>query len=467
MGETNREYPSITDFSSATVGAGNVMVDTLAWQKAIDWANAQQSYVRLPVIDLHLAEGAPPITGAAALIGVSPMRSRLFLEPDFVGTALTVQGAGFNGESTCFPMNGPTAFAHCVEELSAGVTLRNFSIIGNRSLHAVQHGIRIVGNVDHLTVEDLFLGYLHGRALWCGAPLGDVRGQLRESSFSRIRVRHCGVGDSTASVSFHYQNESPGHPGADSSNLFTLDDIHIVYPYGRGLEFVESGTHTATSSLYGVIGKKIMLHGRHIRDTRSVGALLHLEGRLKNLKLEVNFAFSDKGDVACRVACNPVSLCAPCDVTVEAMLGDVWSGVEIEGGENINWYCEQNSSVRREMMVVRKGVLGPVNVRCTGSPCFLRLPCDLALNGLEPVAVQGVHPGMGALAFMAVDNTGGTGDTLRIDAGGVAGTLTRAGDATVTPPTDTYMFTPDTASYTVIRAGTRLSKFIGLHTLQR
>lgn len=454
-----REYPSISDFGNGAVGRGNVSVDTYAWQKAIDWAVTQKAFVTLPALDLLLAEGAPPITCAAAVIGVSPMCSRIFLQPEFTGAVLTVRNAGFGGESTCYPVNGHTAFANSVDDLLAGVAVRNLSIIGNRSQNRLQTGLLIEGNVDHLILQDLFLGYLNGSAIRAGASVGDRRGQLRESSFSRIWVRHCGRVDSTASIAFHHSNVSPSHPTADSSNLLTLDDIHVVFPFGRGIEFVESGGNCLSGALYGVIGKKIMLHGRHVRDGRSNGALLHLEGALKNLKLEVNFAFSDKGDVACRIISNPTTGGYPTDITLDAMLGDVWSGIEIQNGENINWNVEQNSFVRREMMTVYEGLRGPVNVRCTGDISFLRLPDDIVLNGLDPVPVEGLHPGMGALAFMAIDADGGHGDSMRVEAGGITGTLTRV-RATCGALEHHYRFTPDKVHYETIRAGTYLSKFV-------
>lgn len=455
-----REYPAITDFSTAAVGVGNATVDTDAWQRAIDWAVTQKALVIIPTINLLIAEGAPPITETVALMGVSTMHSRIFLQPDFTGSVLTVKNTGFAGESECYPIMGDTAFVNNVGDLRAGVVLKNFSIIGNRSHGAPQTGISIEGNVDHLTVEDVFLGYLNGPAICAGLSVGNVRGQIRESSFSRVRVRHCGRSDSTASVSFCHMNDSPGHPEADSSNLFTLDDIHIVFPYGRGIEFVEYGQTLSSRTLYGVIAKKIMLHGRHAHDTRSQGALLHLEGNLKNLKLEVNFAFCDKGDVACRILKNPVTGGYPTDITVEAMLGDVWAGVELLDGENINWVVEQNSFVRREMLTVGKDFKGPVNIRCTGNISFLRLPFDFTMNGVNPVSVPGLHPDIGALAFMAIDHEGGAGDSMRVQVGGKVGLLIRSGDATLDPPTDTYTFTPDSECYDTVRAGTYLSKFV-------
>ncbi len=456
----SRDYPSVTQFSKGLVGAGNVTVDTDAWQKAIEWAVTQNAYVLLPGLDLRLAEGAPPITNSAAVLGVSPMRSRLLLQPQFTGAALTIRNAGFGGCSQCFPVNGPTAFASSVDDGVAGVSIKNIAIIGDRSLNAPQTGLLIEGNVDHLTVEDVFLGYLNGWALRAGNAWAGMRGQIRESSFSRIRVRNCGRLDSTASISFCHFNESPEHPTADSSNLFTLDDIHVVFPYGRGLEFVESGSCHSESALYGVIGKNIMLHGRHVHDTRNNGALLHLEGKLKNIKLEVNFAFSDKGDMACRIIPNAVTGAYPADITVDAMLGDVWAGVEIRNGENINWIVEQNSFLRREMMVIGDGLHGPVHVRCTGDISFLRLPMDVTLNGSAPVVIPGLHPSMGALAFMSIDNEGGVGDTVRVEIAGLTGTLARQSPSSVLEQGHTYTFTPDCPRHKTLRAGDYFSKFV-------
>lgn len=451
-----REFPSLFDFDCTGTNS-DVTLDTDGIAEAFQWAQDNNSFFTIPPGVFLLAEPPPPITKPIGIIGVSPMRSMIKLTPEFAGEAITIQNCGFGDESVCFPINGNTAWVNGPQDLLAGAKMQGFSIIGDRSLNNPQTGFLLAGNIDHLIMHDLGIFYTNGRAIWGGVPVGTSRGQIRESDFSRIRVRHCGNVDSTASVSF-YLTDSLGNPTADASNLFTIDDLHIVFPYGRGLEFVDQTTTVPVGPLYGIQGKRIMLHGRHVRDTRSNGALLHIEGMVQQVSLDVNFAFSDVGDYACRLAANPTTGQFPSDITINANMGEVSQGIDLQDGSNINWNVEGGSFVRAEMLNAGGALHGPVAVKCTGDACFVATNTDFTLNGVNPVVMPNFRTAVGVTTFMATQATNGTGDIMRADIGGWAGTITRTGS--VTAGTDAYTFKPDFAGTDIIRAGTWASKFV-------
>lgn len=448
-----RELPSLMDFGAT---GSNETKDTDALTKALTWAIANNNFFTVPVGTFLIAQAMPSITNAAAMIGVSPMRSIFKLSPDFQGTFLTVLNAGFGDEDVDYPIGGNTAWINGPADLIAGAALRGFSIIGDRTLGKEQNGLDLIGNVDHLSVHDLFLGYLNGHSIAAGMGFNGVRGCLRESEFSKLRIRACGNAD-TASVSF-YNDASPANPGSDSSNLFTLDDIQIVFPYGRGLEFVDLNPTPPVAPLYGVTGRRIMLHGRYASATRNVGALLHIEGNITDVELDVNFAFNEPGDVCFRSVASDGGA-SPSNIIINAKTGSCGAGAELLNGSNLQWNVKHDSYTIREMLTIGGNLEGPVSVECKNDSAFLQVPVDFTLNGVTAVAMTSLRTNQGIGTFFSAVAAGGTNDTMKISIDGMTGTIKRTGS--LDAGTDAYTFQPDSNFGALkVRAGTWMSKFV-------
>lgn len=79
----------------------------------------------------------------------------------------------------------------------SGVTLRDFSIVGDRSSDpSGTNGIRTYKRVDQITVENVDILYLNGGGLFLGYYGGDsVNGLVRESVIRSVFVRGCGNDD--------------------------------------------------------------------------------------------------------------------------------------------------------------------------------------------------------------------------------------------------------------------------------
>lgn len=454
------EFPTLRDFApkGKSVGTGDATADTDAFLNAVAWAVENRAAIRLGHGVFNIAQGADDITAPISILGESAGLTFLKLTKEFSGTLLPVLNCGFGPESNAFPINGATAWVNDVSDLTTGLRIDGFAIIGDKTNGMLQKGIELKGNVDHFDIHGLLLAYLSGGALNAGIAYNGVRGQIREGTISKLRVRHCGKLDGTASLSF-LTGASPSNPTADASNLFVLDDIHVVFPYGRGLEIKDTSTSTPFGPLYGISAKKIMVHGRHVTDTRNVGALVHIEGRIQSLDMDLNIAYSDVGDYAVRIAPNPTTGDIPSSINIDVALGEVYRGIEIVDGANVSWNVKRGAFVRREMMVLGANTYGPITVENKGDEPFVKTVLDATMNGTAKVVFAGLQAAEGILTFFPAEALHGTGDTMKCEVGGITGTLNRNGS--VDDGSHWYEFTPDADAGTLlIRAGSGLSKYV-------
>ena len=395
----------------------------------------------------------PVITKAISIEGAGRNQTYIQFENTALGQCVTVRDAGFSNESSFLPQNGSKAFESLGSAL-AGFRMRGLTLLGDRSASQKQHGIVFEGNCDFADI-DIDVMYFNGRGTWFGKEYNGRRGNFRESTTLNVRTRHCGSVDGTSSVRFELA-DSPSSPSTDSINLIKDIQFDVVFPYGRGIEFIDSRTTNVGPPMYG-IGGKLMLHGRYSGST-SNGALLHIEGAIRNCEFDVNIASNEADAYDVHIGPNSATGEVPSFIKLNIIQPNSFRGVNLVNGLGVTLNYVY-SFVKKEALVLGPSFVGPLEINYPLDNLFLEIGSSIQLNGTNAIAIPGwvfnTTPKLSA--FMPVVNTNGTGDTIKAAIYGVVGTITRSGSTTL--GTDTYTFTPDSASSNFIAAGESFSKF--------
>ncbi len=111
---------------------------------------------------------------------------------------------------------------------AAGPIVKGISIVGVRSAPNIQNAFVFYDRVDFLTMDDVSVDYLRGRALYSGVRKQAPEAYLRESRLQNLRFFNDGDGQ-TAVVEF----SSAGN--GDATNEIDVVNLDIYAPYGPGL----------------------------------------------------------------------------------------------------------------------------------------------------------------------------------------------------------------------------------------
>lgn len=381
-----------------------------------------------------LSDNLPAITKPISIIG---RWNTFFQFAPISGQAMTLRNVGFNDESTVLPKTGDRAFDDS-DNLIFPCAISGITLLGDRSTAGAHHGFVCEGNVDflHLDVECM---YFNGRGVWFGKQSGGLRGNLRESSQLRVRTRNCGRADSTASVTFEVANSGI----ADSINLIKDIDIEVVFPHGRGIEFVDNRVDSSGSGIYGLQGN-LMVHGPQLFTQN--GHLLLFIGDITECDFNTNIAFDVNNTPSILFDRNSSNGESPSNIRLNTRMPSSIKGFDFKygGGITIN---HQGGFVQKELMEVRDTFTGHIQFNVSGNAAFQSHANSFTLNGTDTTPLPSWDGGFlgvtGLGTFMPLQSADGDGDTMRAAILGEAGLLTRSGDATA--GTETYTFTPDGA----------------------
>ncbi len=443
----------VINIKQAGAYVNGVSIDTKAISAAVSYAIDNFGVVNgvdldsgEMLVDANIASITKPIT----VFGQGRRQSIIKVTSDADEVIVfELKNTGFGSESTEFPAEANTAYTD-YSDVNSGVTMRGFSITGDRSV--TQHGIRFKGNCDNCTLDDLDISYLNGRALWLGNNYIDpdtgeeVRGQVRESYFNNITIRNCGRTDSTASVSI-LKNESPDNLSADATNLCVFNDLHIIFPLGRGLE-IRGSKYADSTPIYGLQFYGLIIHGRS-GVTKSQGALIYLEGDLNNIKIVGDLPYQENDNYAGLViAKDSVNGGIPTGLDIDLSMPTTTYGVDLQSHKNLKLKLRQAAPKQR---LLRYGGDngGILNLYVEGTAHLLKIDSTIVFDG------TGSDVDLGDLSSVTGESTFFLEDTVLCEIDGVSGTVVKDSDA------GTYTFTPDgTESRTVYAEKAYLNKVV-------
>ncbi|WP_176096393.1 hypothetical protein [Burkholderia cepacia] len=401
----------------------------------------------------------PAITKPIALFGHSARTSIIQFGAGVSGQCLTVLNAGFNNEVTDLPQTGNVSWTSNTAVL-AGCVLRDFTLQGNRACTSLQHGLVLQGNVDWLDVAHVNCLYFRGGGvLWMDTGSGSTqaRANVREVNLDTMKIRHCGdVSTNTPSLGI-YLDDSPAAAGSDSSNLFNLNNIDIIFSYGTAFAVQDRRTSNTGFPLYGIQARNIVLHDRMTTMGLSGGRMFSVIGQVTNCLFDINFPLSARNDYAAEILPNPNFNVYPTDNEFTFAFPKTVKGV-IVGNVGYNTIRFRNYFGCAEAVFI--ATESPYNLRidCETDSVFQQITTALVLTGTGAVAIPGWSFGTtpNLSIFMPVNAVNGTGDTTLATIFGITGTITRSGS--VTAGTDSYTFTPSSSNTSYIPAGEYFSK---------
>jgi len=401
----------------------------------------------------------PTLNRPIALFGQSRRTSIIQFGANVSGQCLTLQNVGFNSETTDLPQPGNTAWQYNAD-VSAGLTLRDFTLQGNRGCTALQHGMTMQGNCDWLDISHVDSVYFRGAGvqwMYTGTGSAQIREAMREGNINNMKVRHCGD-YTTNTFSFGvYLDDSPAAPTYDSSNLFNFNNIDIVFSYGGGLAVQDRRTSNTGNPLYGLRFKNILLHDRYTNIGGSAGRLLSVVGQVEDCTFDINFGFSIRNDYAVEILPNATINTYSYDNEYYFNMSNTVKGVTYGAGGNANIHFRSYYGCGEAFYCSTESPTG-MTITCETDNVFQQIGSSMQLSGTSAIAIPGwvFNTTPNLAAFMPVYNTNGTGDTTKAVIFQVAGTITRAGSTTA--GTDTYTFTPAASNGAYIPAGEYFSK---------
>lgn len=218
---------TFTLFSSLTGGYTFGTDDSAVFSAAITYAmslnNGQQPIIYAPGGSYYMkGTTSPTITKSIIITGDGPHNSYFVIDPAYVGDLIStsdVWGLGFvNGMS-------PTAD-------NTGVSIGNFTVIGNAHATGVQNAIALYDRSDFANISNVHVYWLHGQAILIGTEKNTTQAYMRESTIYNIKGMFCGT---SALPCIHITSMNDLGAYGDSTNEIIISDVNVFNAASAGV----------------------------------------------------------------------------------------------------------------------------------------------------------------------------------------------------------------------------------------
>lgn len=231
-------------------------------------------------VELHLPMGSLcynselQITHACSIKGTGQSSTYLRPHPSYQGWGITVDDTWYDASQSFGMSINSTTFDPA--QTRFGVRLKGFSILGNRTNGAYQHGIRTFQRVDQMLWDDVALFYLNGTGFDLGSygTDGNNLGLVRESSFRDITVRGCGSSEHPS-----WQIGS-GADAGDGTNQLEFYGLKSVY------NMSSANIVSSQKQIRRITFDNLMLHGMDGHASAFPGHLLRILGIIRSLSIK-------------------------------------------------------------------------------------------------------------------------------------------------------------------------------------
>jgi hypothetical protein len=285
--------------------------------KAFQAASENLGAVYIPAGEYLVTKSLGKYTKAFKIYGDGPTKSVIKLDPDMTGWALEFKETGF-------VVSGWTRDDDTIiynNEVS-GVTLNEFSIVGDRTNSAAQGGVRFLDRNDNISFKDFWVQFCSLGGFDCGILEDRTVAYIRESDFYNLQVRMCGDRTNPA------MRISAAGSG-DATNQVNFYGLKVVWPFGEALQIENESTANEIRRLY-FYG--CMLHGQEVAvgTGKDLGAIIGDISAVNFYGLRCNSAESGAFSLAIR---QDGSGNYPTDVFAQISVTNAHGGgVYIEGG---------------------------------------------------------------------------------------------------------------------------------------
>lgn len=227
--------------------------DTLSLSRAWDWAMKNGGMIVPDKRKYYISDVLPTITDPMTFRGNGSLKTWIIVDPSVSGSVITTHDSYFGGSngSYTWTSNGNTIDP---DSEATGISLRGFTLLGDRSTPNRQDGIMHIDAIDNLDMDDVKIFCFKGIG-WGFKSGPRVNAMIRESNLGHIYVRRCG--DQTKGLpAVHIYTSGDGTK--DSTNQVSIQKLDSMWPDGCALKI--ENDH-AISTRYVIIHSG-MLHGR-------------------------------------------------------------------------------------------------------------------------------------------------------------------------------------------------------------
>ncbi len=202
---------------------------------ATTWQSDATDVLARAISDLNLRNSKGQPTCLIIPAGLYTIHSRL---PHFIGAGCLV-GAGSSQTiiTLASSFEGDLFVWSEAREATAGPTVRNLGIRGSGGASKQQNALVFYDRNDRVTLENVDIEHINGRAIYLGMNLAGPIGYMRESTMRSLRL----YDDGTPLLPV-IELTSTGKGHIDATNEVRLENVDIVAPRGVGLQLANEGS---------------------------------------------------------------------------------------------------------------------------------------------------------------------------------------------------------------------------------
>ncbi len=229
---------NVKEFGAVGDGVANDTAAFTAWINYLQAVTAQPLAGFMPAGKYRITAPLPLITHPIGIYGAGCEKTWIVLDTAMAGTLFSFSDCWNAGN---WPNLGPTVNTAAS---AAGVTIKDFTVLGNRTAAAQQNAFIFYDHCDEVRMDNVEIFYVNGRGIYAGAILNDTTAYMRESNFYRCKVSWCGRNNTVPAVEFTSQATAGT---SDGTNAIVIEDLNIYSPYGPGLWIHNDGTTGGTT----------------------------------------------------------------------------------------------------------------------------------------------------------------------------------------------------------------------------
>lgn len=305
---------------------------TNALSKAITLANDRKGHLELDSKIYNVSSPLPRITNPMSIRGKGQRKTWIKYHRDATGTCLATQDVNFHDSGSTQTDSNSTTIDIGMEK--SGVSLRGFSIVGDRSTLNTQDGLIHYGLTDNLDIDDVTIHNIKGTG-WGfrkreSGSLSNTTG-IRESLLGHVMVRRCGdVANNKPAVDIYTD-------GNDPTNGVSIARLDSIWADGECIKFENNSTvagGTKEARFFRVLSG--MVHAREKVETApQTTPMVTIAGRWASC----NFDFTELSGArneqwAVHIHKNGIGMARNC--TIGAAISGQANGVYIEHGRDIH-----------------------------------------------------------------------------------------------------------------------------------
>ena len=274
-------------------------------------SRGEPACVYIPPGQYRIATAPPAFIRAGCVRGDGPTQSTLIIDRAFAGDLF--------------------AWSEAWAATTAGPTITGLRILGDAHATATQNALVFYDRNDSVSIENVEIDMLHGRALYSGATKNAPQAYMREAHMRALRFFKDGA-PGLPVVEF----SSAGSGKTDATNEIAISQLDIYGAADRSLVICNNGNGAVRSMTVESLRIEGLESGQSHGDLVTIGDK-YMRGRVNNIRMtDVELLDAAAGYAALRITAPP-GAAPPYQISVTGAIGGGvprGEGIHIEAGRN-------------------------------------------------------------------------------------------------------------------------------------